>query len=107
MSEISKDLERAISSLMRHSRDTVVRGIVDGPGVSPTSMLVDALIDYPVELALQIESGVKAPRSLTEQDQSVGHDAGGAAEAMGENAAGESENTGQGQPGSSDTTRDT
>jgi len=105
MSEISKDLERAISSLMRHSRDTVIRDIIDGPGIGPSQMLMNVLIDYPIQEALRIESGVKAPRSLTERDQSVGHDAGGAAEAMGEDAAGSSESSGQGQAGASDVER--
>jgi len=105
MSEISKDLERAISSLMRHSRDAVIRDIIGGPGIGPSQMLMNALIDHPIEVALQIETGRKAPPSLTERDQDAGHDAASGAEAMGEDAAGGSESSGQVEPGSSDSTR--
>ena len=104
MSEISKDLERAIGHILR-TRGVASRIATDVPGLSPTGMLLDALVTHPVEVALQIETGRKAPPSLTERDRDVGRDAGGAAEAMGEDAAGSSESSGQGQPGASDVER--
>ena len=104
MSEIARDLERAIGHILR-TRGAASRTATDAPGLSPTGMLIDALITHPVEVALQIETGHKAPPSLVERDRDAGHDAGGAAEAMGEDQAGSSEDSGQGGGGGSDVTR--
>ena len=104
MSEISKDLERAIGHILR-TRGVASRIATDAPGLSPTGMLVDALVTHPVEIALQIETGRKAPASLVERDRDAGHDAGGTAESMGEDQAGSSEDSGQGESGGGDSTR--
>jgi len=103
---VDRMLERAIARSIRHSRDTVIQDIIDGPRVDPTGALTHALVKQPVMEALEIESGRKAPPGIVAGRARGGPE--GAADMAAEmagDAAGGSESSGQVEPGSSDSTR--
>ena len=106
--EVDQMLERAIARSIRHSRDTVMQDIIEGPRVDPTGALTHALVRRPVMEALEIESGRKAPPGMVaERGRGGPEGAADMAQELASDAAGGSESSGQVEPGSSDSTRDT